>query len=536
MSGGSPTRRDLLMLAGLAGGAAMAYRGMSAYAATPPSPTLKPGMLSPGGKKARVLVLGAGMAGLVAATELRAAGHSVEILEYNDRPGGRAWTIRGGDVIEEMGGARQICRFDDEQYFNPGAMRIPYDHHLFLGYCSKFNVALEAFAQDNGAAYFHSTKAFGGKPQRARDVRADFEGSISELLAKAAPDSNLDAELSKEDLEMLLEALRSWGALDKDYRYREGPRSTGRRGAPFGPPGGGLTPRPGVSKPIALKELLGSGLWRNLATQHSADWQPTMLQPVGGMDMLPRALARPLASQIRYRAKVVNIDQNDSGVRVTYADLAAGGATRTVEADWCVCTIPASILSQIPMKISGALQDAINSVWYASSLKVALQFKRRFWEQDERIYGGISFTDLPINQIVYPSHHYGSRGKGVLTGAFVVSLPSFQPLASYAMSSVSPEERIAWAVREGARIHPQYAEEFDNGVSVAWHRVPSALGCFASWHKDEDEKKYETLCSLDGRIMLAGEHCSYHSGWQEGAIASALDAAQRLHSHVNGAA
>ena len=40
------------------------------------------------------------------------------------------------------------------------------------------------------------------------------------------------------------------------------------------------------------------------------------------------------------------------------------------------------------------------------------------------------------------------------------------------------------------------------------------------------------LCEIDGRVMLAGEHASYLSGWQEGAILSALDAVERLHRRV----
>jgi len=524
----TPTRRDLLILAGMAGGAAMAYRGMAAYAAPATPQMLKPGMLQGSGGGGRVVVLGAGLAGLVAATELRSAGYKVELLEYNDRPGGRSWTLRGGDVIEELGGARQTCQFDKGLYFNPGPMRIPYDHHLFIDYCAQFDVALESFAQANGAAYFHSTSAFGGKPQRARDIQADFEGSIAELLAKAVPGNELDQGLTREDGEKLLEALRDWGALDKDFRYTKSGQSTERRGAPWAP----LTQKASLSDPVSLHDILDAGFWRNLATQHSADWQPTLFQPVGGMDMLARALARPLDGAIRYKAKVTNIDQSADRVTVNYADLGAGGASRTVEADWCICTIPASILGQIPLRVGAPLKDAIDSIYYASSVKVGLQFKRRFWEQDDRIYGGITFTDQTINQIVYPSQDFGGRGKGVLTGAFVAGLDSFEPAASYAMASAAPDERLRWALDQGAKIHPQYPAEFENGVSVAWHRMPGALGCFASWHSHEDAAKMDALRALDGRIMLAGEHCSYHAGWQEGAIASALDAAVRLHQRV----
>ena len=52
-------------------------------------------------------------------------------------------------------------------------------------------------------------------------------------------------------------------------------------------------------------------------------------------------------------------------------------------------------------------------------VKVGLQFKRRFWEEDEQIYGGITYTDLPIGQISYPSSGFFGDGKGVLLGAYI---------------------------------------------------------------------------------------------------------------------
>ena len=91
-----------------------------------------------------------------------------------------------------------------------------------------------------------------------------------------------------------------------------------------------------------------------------------------------------------------------------------------------------------------------------------------------------------------------------------------------------PAERIAKAVEYGGRIHPQYRAEFDNGIAVAWHRVPFALGCFGLWSEATRAEHYDNLCQFDGRIVLAGEHASYLPAWQEGAVTSALDAIDRL--------
>jgi monoamine oxidase len=103
---------------------------------------------------------------------------------------------------------------------------------------------------------------------------------------------------------------------------------------------------------------------------------------------------------------------------------------------------------------------------------------------------------------------------------------------SYELTSLPPAERVAKALDWGAQIHPQYRNEFMNGVAVSWHRVPFVLGCFGQWTDATRAEHYRNLCEIDGRIVLAGEHASYIGGWQEGAITSAIDAISRLHQRV----
>jgi len=143
---------------------------------------------------ARVLVLGAGLAGMTAALELRSAGYDVQILEYREKAGGRCWTLRGGDVYTEMGGAVQEVGFEEGNYFNPGPWRIPYNHYAVLDYCRRLGVELQPFIQENHNAYLHRSDAFGGEPQRYREVATDFRGHVSELLAKATNRGALDEE------------------------------------------------------------------------------------------------------------------------------------------------------------------------------------------------------------------------------------------------------------------------------------------------------------------------------------------------------
>ena len=521
------SRRDLLSLIGTVAGSAAMYEAMSSLGFAADSGYQGPIRLSGDGGGASVLILGAGLAGMTAALELRNAGYKVEVLEFNRRPGGRNWTLRGGDTLTELGGFTQTCEFQQGLYFNPGPWRIPYHHRAVLDYCKRLNVALEPFIELNHNALLHASSAFGGRPQRIRDVKADFQGQVSELLAKVTGQGRLDEAVSMEDREILLQALKSWGALDSNYAYKANLISARFRGyakAPGGGLGGGFGAAPVAGEPINLSDILKSRLWRYLQNFASYDLQTTMLQPVGGMDMIGQAFASEVGDLIRYDAKVARIAQDDGGVTVTYVDSKAPAAAQVAKADWCVCTIPLSILSQIPIDVGARMKAAIDAVPYASAVKVGLQFKRRFWEEDEAIYGGISYTDLPIRQIAYPNMGFNRSGRGVLLGAYILEGSN-----AYEFTSMPPAERVARAVALGSRIHPQYAAEFENGIAVAWHRVPFTLGCAGYWTEQTRAEHYDNLCQIDGRIVLAGEHASYIPAWQEGAILSALDAIARLH-------
>jgi monoamine oxidase len=479
------------------------------------------GQAKPG---ASVLILGAGLAGMVAAIELRDAGYKVQVLEYNRRAGGRNWSLYGGDVYTELGGATQHVQFDSGQYLNPGPWRIPYHHYGVLHYANRLNVALEPFIQVNYNAYVHSTLAYGGKPKRYREVQADFHGHVAELLAKSTRQSALDEAVSKQDQQILLEALKGWGALDSNYQYVKGRISSNRRG-PLVDEGGGLNSLPTWSEPDAMSELLNSYLWRAIGWSHDFEYQTPLFQPKGGMGQIGKAFGIELGNLIQYNCKVVEIRQDDRSVTAHYVDAEKGDNPRTARADWCVCTIPASILSQMPLDVGAKMRAAINQLPYGANVKSGLQFKRRFWEEDDRIFGGISFTNQPNALIGYPMYDYFSKGKGVL----VASQASGG--AGILLSAKSPQERIQDLLEWGEKIHPgRYKKEFDTGVSVAWHRVPWTLGCSGQWTEAGRVQHYDNLCALDGRIVLAGEHASRLPTWQEGAVVSATDAITRLHA------
>jgi monoamine oxidase len=122
------SRRRLLAMIGTAAGSSAMYQAMTALGLAAESTYKGPIQLEGDPKGASVLILGAGVAGLVAALELHKIGYKVQVLEYNDRAGGRCWSLRGGDRFTELGGFEQTCGFDRDLYFNPGPWRIPYHH------------------------------------------------------------------------------------------------------------------------------------------------------------------------------------------------------------------------------------------------------------------------------------------------------------------------------------------------------------------------------------------------------------------------
>ena len=220
------------------------------------------------------------------------------------------------------------------------------------------------------------------------------------------------------------------------------------------------------------------------------------------------------------------IRQNADGVTVTYQDTATGKGA-SVGADYCLCALPLSVLRQIDTDFSDKFKQAVAAVAYAPVGKIGLQMKRRFWEEDEHLYGGHILTDLKgINTISMPSYGWQKK-KGVLLGYYQYQTAAIET------SALSPKERAAFALEAGQKIFPQYTENFESAFSVAWHRVQYNLGGWAEWTEKTRAAAYPILLEGEGRVLLAGEHLSYLTGWQAGAIESAWQQIARIHERAS---
>ncbi len=517
----SISRRDFLYRAAAVGGTSLLLNTMNAWGMGIGSKASGPPELSGSGKGKKVVILGAGLAGMTAAYELGKLGYQCQIIEARSFAGGRCQTARKGTTITELGGEKQTCQFDEGMYINHGPWRIPLHHQSTLHYTRLFEVPLEVMVNDNDHAFVYAENAGPLARQRLRpaQIKADMRGHVAELLAKSVKSNHLDQELTEDDKRLLLDYLAHEGQLaGKDLAYK------GRSGRGYAVnPGAGLVPGAGTpSDPLGFRDLLASKVGNVYSAVQDFPMQSTMFQPVGGMDQIAKAFEKRVGRNIRYRAEVQTIRQNDRGVTVTFKDTGSGKLA-SVTADYCLCTVPLSVLRTIDTDFSDRFKDAIKAVSYAPVGKAGLQMKRRFWEEDDQIYGGHVLTDMKgINTISLPSSGWQQK-KGVLLGYYHYALDAIE------ISALSPAERAEFAVAAGEKIFPAYRESFESAFSVAWHRVQYNLGGWAEWDEAGRKNAYPLLLEGEGRVMLAGEHLSYLTGWQAGAIESSWQQIERLH-------
>lgn len=502
------TRRSFLTQVGRAGGFGATYLVMQSLGLlpVPPSEANVPRLASPAGGSRTVVILGAGIAGLVSAWELSKAGYRCVVLEARGRAGGRNWTIRHGTRVEMTDGTVQTCSFDESNYFNAGPARLPSQHRTMLGYCREFGVPLEVEVNTSRSALLQSDRLNGGRPVEQRQLVNDTRGHVAELLAKAICRDALDQELSSEDKERMLAFLRIYGDLSPDYFYK-GSERAGFRLAP------GAGERDGVVRnPIDMHVLLDARLWEGLLYEEQFAWQATMFQPIGGMDQIPAAFEKRVGHLIRFHCQIEQIRQTSTGVSVRYNNRKTG-ALETADADYCICALPFTVLKKIDADFSPEVKQIIDSVAYDAAYKIAWE-SPRFWEKEYSIYGGISFLDRPVNLVWYPSARLFSE-KGVIIAGYNIENGSI-------LESMDLAAKLDASRQSVEALHPGHSRDLKTPICVCWGRIPHSLG---SWiHISGDSAMYpgyERIIQPDGPIFFSGDHTSHLVGWQEGAALSA---------------
>jgi monoamine oxidase len=461
-----------------------------------PSPFALPGNNL---RRKRVLVLGAGMAGLSAAYELKRAGHAVTILEARHRVGGRVYTLR--------------TPFSHGLYAEAGAMRIPIVHKRTLGYIAHFGLHTTPFTMSNPNTYYFV------RGQRIR--RSDYTANPALLPFDLGPHEigMTAAKLWEDNIRALVDLVETegeagWRQIEEKYsdysleefliekQFSEGAREAY-----------GLLENAEALMNYAFIEWLQEdvrGFFQNLS------------EIEGGMDRLPWSFYPELQHNIRFGAEVVAFDQNPDKVIAHF--ITATGKFQT-EADYAICTIPFPVLRHIEFlkPLSTSKQKAIRELHYDASAKILFQCHRRFWEDDDGIFGGGSETDLPIRAMYYPDHGR-ETGRGIILASYTWGQDAER------WGSLPPEKRIQQALEDAAAIHPQIISEFEVGASHFWHSDEFAGGAFAMFAPGQLRRLHAHIREPEGRIYFAGEHASREHAWIDGAIESGLNVANTIHN------
>jgi monoamine oxidase len=462
-------------------------------------------------ERRKVVVLGAGISGLVLGYELGRLGYDFRILEARDRVGGLNWTVRRGSTHAEIGGESQTCTFDDGLYLNVGPWRVPGMHTGVLNYCRELGVRVEAFANDAEGNYcYYEGEAAGPLAKqriRRRQVKADLAGHVNELMVKAISQRELDLALSPEDAKRLVDFLVQSGYLDpKDHAYKA-----------FEIRGSG--------EPYALSAILGKDFTRGI---HSIDPPEgttalTMFQPVGGMDQFAKGFQRVIEpSRITFNAEVRSVHQDDKGVKIVYVDTASGRSTE-VEADYVVLCLPMTIIAKLDVNFSPDIMKAVRQIRHSDSAKLGLAMRRRFWEEDDQIFGGHLYSDLPLGEFSYPSNDYFTNN-GVLLGLYAngpIGTLGDQPIAA----------RVEHVLTHASKVHPQIRQEFQSAYAVWWRRVKYSEGGYAS---GSAAARRSQTAKMDNRLLIGSAATAPHSepDWQEGAVSAAWQALTTLHERA----
>ena len=441
--------------------------------------------LPPVRRRAHVIVVGAGMAGLVAATELRRAGHEVTVLEARSRAGGRIRTVREG--------------FADGLAAEMGAMRIPEPHRLTLSYVERFGLTTAPFRSHSDDAYtfIHDRRRRATEP-----VDDEFD------LAPHERGLGLDAlvERSTQPLHDLI-------AADEDAGWAEVTARWGRASLRQFLEENGWSP--GAVEMFGIlarhESLMDSAFLEFFRGSNHGN--SAMVRIVGGMDQLPNALLAGLRDDIRYGAAVRAVEQGPDYVRAHYD---SAGQRRTATGDYLVLTVPYSVARHLEFvpALAPDKQRAIRQIHYDSATKIVMQFRRRFWE-DEGISFGSTVTDLPIRNVVYPEVDVPTR-RGLLIASYTWSQDALR------WGALPEQDRLAHALDDLARIHPSAPDLYEGGTTWAWQSDPFAAGAYTVFQPGQEERLHDAICRPEGRVHFAGEHTSLLHRWIEGAVESGL--------------
>jgi monoamine oxidase len=451
------------------------------------------------GSNRQVLVLGAGLAGLAAAYELKKAGYAVTVLEARSRPGGRVLTYRDpfADGLYAEMGAEYVDATDefDHRYCKELGLKVMtaklYDALFVRG--QKFKMA--SFKQNKEKLPYAGSEGGQLFGQEARYLQR---------LLKLIPDpEKLPPEILKLDNLSVVELLLQEGAPEDIvalYTYTQATESTARP-----------------------HEMSALAMVRSHRRSFSEDTDEGRI--LGGNDQLPKALARALSGQILYDRPVRKIAHDRDGAEVWFEE---GGAVRSLRTPRLVVAIPFKVLRDIEVTPSFSFAKArcIETLAYGQVMKIAMQYARRFWDEPGSI-GQRVFTDTMLRRVYHFSiDQPGPRG----------ILMSFTSGADAEKIGRMPDaERQRVALEETTRIWPEAPRHWEGAAIKYWNEDPWVRGSYSFNGVGQARDFLEIARAPEGRVHFAGEHTSVHRASMNGALESGVRAAEEIRKANGGA-
>ena len=486
-TGNGFTRRNFLKTTAAG---AVGLTASKAFAGAPSNPSQSTAARKPAQSPQKVIVAGAGMAGLVAAYELDRAGHDVTILEAQLRPGGRVLTLR--------------APFSDGHYAEAGATRIPNTHERTIGYARQFELKLVPYYPPAGS-FVNQIDGF-----RVIGPRGDFGNAASGLTAterRLGVAGMWKRYVSGAVQEIGNPAAAGWSpAQFASYDAVTFTHFLRQRGASAA----------AISVMLLGRDLDGVSALRMLADLAVNGNVTDYFKIDGGNDLLPRALAQKLSTRMRYGAWVRQIHQDNRHVRAIYVQ---GNLEHTIEADHLICTIPFPVLRQVQFSpiLSDEKIEAIDGTYYLSAAEVLLQENCRFWQASG--LNGFAFSDWPV-EVWQPTSDQPGR-RGILAACMTGGM-------ARRVAALPVDRRIESLSNEMETIFPGTRENFEGGVTKSWDEDFWARGAMEWFHPGEMTTYGPYMATPEGRIYFAGEHTSPWAGWIEGAIQSGVRAAREV--------
>jgi monoamine oxidase len=448
----------------------------------------------------RIIVVGAGLAGLCAAYELEAAGHDVTVLEAQGRPGGRVQTLRDP--------------FDDGLFAEAGASRIPTSHDLTIGYARKFGLTLIPFEPVDipSARYAYgqrSTIQTGAPFEWPSGIAADQKRLTPAEIRRRYIAPLVDEITEPFSATWMPESLRKYDRVTRDEYLR----GQGVSAAALHMMSLGYTP---VARFRSFLDVLHeNAVNRDLSLRADRE-NDQILKIEGGNDRLPRALADRLSGRIRYGCPVVRIEHDIRGARVFYR---TGRSVESLAAGYVVCAVPFSTLRSVAFSpaLAAAKRSAIAGLRYESVTRIYLQSRERFWTHEG--LSGFAETDHPME--IWDST-YGQPGtRGILMS--YNRGPKAQALGRQAEAA-----QLRFGVNAIEEVFPGIRKHFERGIVKVWDRDPWARGAIAYFLPGQVTSLQPHLAQSEGRIYFAGEHASAVRGWMQGALESGQRVAREI--------